>query len=810
MSSHPDTSLITSALGILSFLRNFKNLKRNRESVLQSSEPSPASADAFLKLQDQEEERRRASEPTIATNSPLSQQEVAPIAPLLQHQITPGSSFSRVRPRLYSLSTSRPQVEDPDGLSLVHDCDAPLADLIFVHGLGGSSRKTWSFERDIKNFWPPWLGTERGFLNTRIFLFGYNAHFVRKYQFKHPRLRKGPSVSSTHHPMIFVVHSMGGLVLKKAYIIGKTDEQFAGMMKQTYGIVFLGTPHRGSNLAVTLNNILRASPALSAKIYINEIDKDSTTISDINEQFRNICGGLNLVSFHETLETSIGLTKAMVVERDSAILGYPGEISAPLRADHHGLTKFKDRADVDYRDVRNVLRSFLRKIQNPETPPGAASPVTCAVSLDQLLGIKIISDDLDAIKQRRSPHSCQWILRKPSFRDWAEELYEEGPKLYWITGPPTVGKLLYQALSSIAIQVAEVHEGFKAALVTAFLKNGMSFVSQKYQVIWEKIFEGILFCIKFDEPLFWVLDGVDEAESPGTICDLMININSATPIKILLVSRPTRDLTSALSTCKYLHHEPIHTKDTADDIQAHVHKRVARIIPEDIKDQRAQVIESILSKANGSFLWVELALERVDDNWYTPDDIHRALDGIPTGMDKIYSRMAESVASQDTDELPIALDAEFNFGNTRNLEEAIVDVCGNFVVVKHSKVALIHQTARAFLVEERAQTSISIDRHKCHEYMAIVCMNFLSNASKWKEKFSFAQDAISTSGQQSPSHVLLLEPFLWYATTYWASHVSCAPANLAESKDLELAVFEFLDKHALLWINAIALGGNLR
>ncbi|XMA09561.1 hypothetical protein WAI453_002352 [Rhynchosporium graminicola] len=164
----------------------------------------------------------------------------------------------------------------------------------------------------------------------------------------------------------------------------------------------------------------------------------------------------------------------------------------------------------------------------------------------------------------------------------------------------------------------------------------------------------------------------------------------------------------------------------------------------------------------------------------------------------------------DTDELPIALDAEFNFGNTRNLEEAIVDVCGNFVVVKHSKVALIHQTARAFLVEERAQTSISIDRHKCHEYMAIVCMNFLSNASKWKEKFSFAQDAISTSGQQSPSHVLLLEPFLWYATTYWASHVSCAPANLAESKDLELAVFEFLDKHALLWINAIALGGNLR
>jgi len=54
-----------------------------------------------------------------------------------------------------------------------------------------------------------------------------------------------------------------------------------------------------------------------------------------------------------------------VVERESAILGYPTEMSAPLNADHHGVAKFVDREDGNYRDVRNVLRMFIRRIKEP-------------------------------------------------------------------------------------------------------------------------------------------------------------------------------------------------------------------------------------------------------------------------------------------------------------------------------------------------------------------------------------------------------------------------------------------------------------
>jgi len=75
---------------------------------------------------------------------------------------------------------SRERHDDPLGLHVVHEPDAaPSIDLIFVHGLGGTCRKTWSRDRDTRLFWPQeWLPHEHGFQTVRILTFGYNAHFA--------------------------------------------------------------------------------------------------------------------------------------------------------------------------------------------------------------------------------------------------------------------------------------------------------------------------------------------------------------------------------------------------------------------------------------------------------------------------------------------------------------------------------------------------------------------------------------------------------------------------------------------------------
>lgn len=69
---------------------------------------------------------------------------------------------------------------DPLGLTLVHQPEStPSLDIIFVHGLGGTSRTTWSWERNPDLFWPErWLPLEPEIKTARILTFGYDANFA--------------------------------------------------------------------------------------------------------------------------------------------------------------------------------------------------------------------------------------------------------------------------------------------------------------------------------------------------------------------------------------------------------------------------------------------------------------------------------------------------------------------------------------------------------------------------------------------------------------------------------------------------------
>lgn len=50
----------------------------------------------------------------------------------------------------------------------------------------------------------------------------------------------------------------------------------------------------------------------------------------------------------------------MILEKDSSILGYPGEISQPLNANHHDVCKYSGREDPNYVIVRSVLKTLVQ------------------------------------------------------------------------------------------------------------------------------------------------------------------------------------------------------------------------------------------------------------------------------------------------------------------------------------------------------------------------------------------------------------------------------------------------------------------
>ncbi|MBE3048197.1 hypothetical protein IMZ48_37970 [Candidatus Bathyarchaeota archaeon] len=89
-------------------------------------------------------------------------------------------------------------------------------------------------------------------------------------------------------------------------------------------MIFLGTPHRGSEYASVLDRVLRVSgvPGLSSgREYVKDITTGSTSTQHLNDEFEKLAQKLLIHSFYETLETSLGVSSALIVSKDSAILG---------------------------------------------------------------------------------------------------------------------------------------------------------------------------------------------------------------------------------------------------------------------------------------------------------------------------------------------------------------------------------------------------------------------------------------------------------------------------------------------------------
>ncbi|KAI0490672.1 hypothetical protein F4859DRAFT_520389 [Xylaria cf. heliscus] len=795
-------------------------------------------------------------------------------------------------------SVPSPLPTNPLGLTLVYSFREPVIDIIFVHGLGGTSVGTWSWNRDPVNFWPLWLGNDRDLSRSRIFTFGYDAGLTGNstglgiLDFAKDLLLRMKTYSSDlggqmgvgfgRLPIIFVVHSMGGLVFKKAFILGKHDSQFSDMIANVGGVVFLGTPHKGTHLAHTLNSILRITPLTNAKRYVAELERNSGALQDINEQFRNMCSDIHLVSFYESLKTNLGAgMKKLIVEKESGILDYPGETSSPLRADHHSMAKFETPLDANFTNVTNVLRWLMKKVASPKCATlDRLANLTIAESakvstidakfaknlgeseVDRLRKILGVTDNIeeenDYFTERVMQGSCQWLLRKKGFTDWLSTSHNSS-QILWITGPPGSGKSVLSSfvigllrnrpstdscqhhfflaghrqkrtisylLRGIAFQAAVSFPCFGARLIDLHEGTDITFEQQKVSFIWEKIFEGLLFRIPDRPTMFWVIDGLDEAESPTDFLKLLSRTRSTVKLNIMLVSRATKDLSNDIADLlQSVSRESLETSDTAEDIRQYVSSAIQNIFP--LESGGGEIVQEIVTKASGSFLWVKLVLEKLRDNWYTQDDIRKALDELPIGMEPLYERMMDSISRQpektrmmalriltwvtcafvplEVTDLEVALKSEFR--GFVNLGRTAEEICGQFVLVNKSKITLVHHTARQFLLRKGPNPPLGTMEEENHKNAALVCMQFLSDISILRQVFSSMQLSRQSRDSTQAAVAYKKQPFLLYSLSYWAYHVSQSSISADE---FPTHVLGFLEQHCLWWINGAVLTGDLR
>jgi hypothetical protein len=288
---------------------------------------------------------------------------------------------------------------------------------------------------------PTTSGPNCGFHKTqtlakqRIFTFGYNANFragsaknisnladfakglLFEMKFATDELDEDLGIGKVP---VFVAHSLGGLVVKKAYLLGQNDENYMGIISSISGMVFLATPHRGSNLAEMLNRILSITFQYP-KSFVLELMKGSSTLEEVNEQFRHVASKLAIVSFYETLETSVGLKKFMIVEKESSVLGYAGEVCRPLDADHHDVCKYSNPQDQNYLAVRNALKSLCERFSLKGTLAIGGQTSEEVLEIEKLFALsQMPEDDFSSLRRRWLPGTCDWIFQDKAVKLWLE------------------------------------------------------------------------------------------------------------------------------------------------------------------------------------------------------------------------------------------------------------------------------------------------------------------------------------------------------------------------------------------------------
>ena len=92
----------------------------------------------------------------------------------------------------------------------------------------------------------------------------------------------------------------------QALIVAHNNEIYRQINKNTIGIVFLGTPHRGADLAKLLKALLDVT--FSETRSVTDLVPGSQIIKEINDAFPDRARNLQLASFWESRGTTAGVT----------------------------------------------------------------------------------------------------------------------------------------------------------------------------------------------------------------------------------------------------------------------------------------------------------------------------------------------------------------------------------------------------------------------------------------------------------------------------------------------------------------------
>ncbi|PWY73552.1 purine and uridine phosphorylase, partial [Aspergillus eucalypticola CBS 122712] len=227
------------------------------------------------------------------------------------------------------------------------------------------------------------------------------------------------------------------------------------------------------------------------------------------------------------------------------------------------------------------------------------------------------------------------------------------------------------------------------------------------------------------------------------------------------------------------------------------------------QDVTQRLEQQLIQMEHRTYLWLHLAM---DDIRSTFEDSLRPADEsirmIPPSINEAYERILSRVPSGQVDivgkvlqiivaarrplttvemamALGIAISPQSRTAAKAGLDSSLISkklrhLCGLFVFINNSKIYLIHQTAREFLIAKRsshqAGLAYSWRLNDAEHQMARVCLRYL-----------LMEDLVCDDDR----HRSNTEDFLGYAAVHWPDHVR--KMNLASDKEAVEQVHQLYD-----------------
>ncbi|KAH0541632.1 hypothetical protein FGG08_003922 [Glutinoglossum americanum] len=234
--------------------------------------------------------------------------------------------------------------------------EALTVDIVAVHGLNGGPAKTWENSKS-KAFWlRDYLPLD--IIGARVLSFGYNASAAFG----------NTTADVIDHARDLLSSLIDRREEQDALFQARIETQYSSINEHTIGIVFLGTPHRGSEKASygkVLANLATTMMNKPTSRLVNALQVNSDSLMRLTSNFKSQLPNYHIVSFYE-MRPMEGFS-TLIVEKYSALLEVNGEDQVPVDADHRDMCKFGARDDPVYEKLFRRVRRMM-KAKDVEQP----------------------------------------------------------------------------------------------------------------------------------------------------------------------------------------------------------------------------------------------------------------------------------------------------------------------------------------------------------------------------------------------------------------------------------------------------------